>query len=375
MNKKIKTLEELKDSKILFEKNVPPFGYIIILTVSVLLIGVIIWSVFAPKVYMIRALGTVTSENVNYVMSSVGGTVIDSKMQEGLFVKEGEVLFCVKSSEYNVQSKQLNDNLTVYKDRIEQYRKLIKSIKDDKNYFDSSSYEDDLYYTAFEAYKSQIKQNQFDASTYKNYGYSDEQIAVEIEKSQAKTSEIYYSAIQNAENSIADCELQIASINAQLAALQSGKEEYQIVASASGTLHLLTDYKNGMVVQAGAAIAVIAPENEDAIIEAYVSPADRARMNDNDRVEIAVSGLTQSVYGKISGRVIQIDSNSTVREGENGENNSAFKVKIRPDCNYLTSKSGNKINLSNGMAVEARIQYDQVTYFNYVIEKLGFLVR
>lgn len=375
MNKKIKTLDELRDSKILFNKNVPAFGYMLILVVSTLLVGVIIWSIFAPKTYIIKANGTVISENANYVMSAFGGTITDSKMQEGILVKENDTLFCVNSSEYNIQSKQLNENLTIYITRIEQYQKLIKSIKDDKNYFNASNYADNLYYTAFEAYKAQVKQNEFDASTYKNYGYTDEQIEIEIGKAQAKTAEIYYSAIQNAENAIAECELQIASINSQLAALQSGKEEYEITASASGTLHLLADYKNGMVVQAGAAVATITPENDQVIIEAYVSPADRARMNVNDSVEIAVSGLTQSVYGKISGQVIQIDSNISTQEGENGKSNSFFKVKIKPDYNYLTSKSGSKIDLSNGMAVEAGIQYDKVTYFNYVMEKIGFLVR
>ena len=42
---------------------------------------------------------------------------------------------------------------------------------------------------------------------------------------------------------------------------------------------------------------------------------------------------------------------------------------------FRSSKSGEKINVSNGMSVESRIEYDKVTYFNYVIEKLGFMVR
>ncbi|MEA5137354.1 MAG: hypothetical protein VB035_14590 [Candidatus Fimivivens sp.] len=30
---------------------------------------------------------------------------------------------------------------------------------------------------------------------------------------------------------------------------------------------------------------------------------------------------------------------------------------------------------ANGISVEARIQYDKVTYFNYVAEKLGFKIK
>ena len=93
-----------------------------------------------------------------------------------------------------------------------------------------------------------------------------------------------------------------------------------------------------------------------------------------ENVEIAVLGLTQSVYGKMEGSVIKIDSNVTTQQTENGNSNT-FKIKVKPNSNYLISKSGEKIDLLNGMEVEARVQYDKVTYFNYVMEKLGFLVR
>ncbi len=60
MRKKIKTLAELKDSKLLYDQDIPAFGYMIVAVVALLLIGVIIWSMFAPKPYMITAAGTVT---------------------------------------------------------------------------------------------------------------------------------------------------------------------------------------------------------------------------------------------------------------------------------------------------------------------------
>ena len=48
-----------------------------------------------------------------------------------------------------------------------------------------------------------------------------------------------------------------------------------------------------------------------------------------------------------------------------------FKIRILPEMDYLVSKTGDKVNLSNGMTVEARIIYDKMTYFDYVLEKLG----
>ncbi|MEA5137348.1 MAG: HlyD family efflux transporter periplasmic adaptor subunit [Candidatus Fimivivens sp.] len=373
MSKSVKTLDELRDSRILYDKKVPPFGYIIVLIVLALLVGVVIWSLSAPKVYVIKANGTVTNADANYVMSAYTGSIINSRMVEGMLVTAGEELFTVRSADYDLQVQQLKETRTAYEDKKSQYEKLVRSIQDNTNYFNAASADDTLYYSAYETYQAQVAQNSIDTSTYKSYGYTDEQIAAAVAKNSAKITEVYYTAIQSAENSISECEIQLASIDAQLSALENGQTAYTMTAPVSGTLHLLADYKTGMVAQTGSAIASITPENEDALIEAYVSTADRARMHEGDTVEIAVSGLTQTVYGTISGTVAQIDSNVTTQESGD-ETSSVFKVKIHPDSTYLVSRDGEQVTLSNGLSVEARIQYDKVTYFNYVIEKLGFKI-
>lgn len=375
MKKQMKTMEQLKDSRLLFEKKLPAFGYMILLIVTVALAGIVVWSVKARKPYMIISQGTVTGETSNYVMPAYTGEIEQCYMEEGKIVQVGDVLFTIKSTDYNLQEEQLLANKQTYETQIAQSELLVKSIKDNTNYFDSSDPEDELYYSAYEAYKAQVAQNAFDGSMYQAYGYSDEQIKKELVKNQGKISEIYYNAIQSAENAIKEAKLQIASIDAQLSAIDSGQAEYSVKATSTGVLHMLADYKNGMVVQTGSAVATITPENSDVMVEAYVSTADMARMEEGNKVQMAVDGLIQTIYGNVTGTVVSIDSNITSIEGENGQSNSVFKIKIKPDADYLINKSGKKVNLSNGMTVESRITYDEVTYFNYVLEKIGVLVR
>lgn len=375
MKKQMKTMEQLKDSRLMFEKTLPAFGYMLLLIITLSLAGVVVWSTVARKPYMIISQGTVTNSDSGYVMPAYTGEIQESYMEEGKLVQEGDILFTIKSTDYNLQEEQLTDSRTVYEKQVEQAELLVKSIKDDKNYFDASDPEDELYYSTYEAYKSQVAQNTFDASTYQAYGYSEEQIQAELEKNQGKIAEIYYSAIQSAENIKKEAKQQIDSIDAQLAAVGSGQAEYSVKASGTGVLHLLADYKKGMVVQTGSAVATITPENSEVIVEAYVSTSDMARMEEGDKVQLAVDGLIQSIYGNITGTVETIDSNLTSMEGENGQSSSVFKIRIKPNSDYVVSRSGRKVNLSNGMTVEARITYDEVTYFNYVLEKLGLLTR
>ncbi len=374
MKRIAKSLDSLKDSRIMFEKQPPAFGYILILIVSIFFACAVIWSMKTPKMYMIQAQGTVTNTESNYVMCSYTGEIENCNMQEGALVNEGDTLFTVKSTDYNLQQKQLIESRKIYKKQIEKYKLLVQGIKDDTNYFDASNPDDELYYNTFEKYKAQVAQNAVDTSTYKAYGYSDEQIESEMIKNQGKISEIYYSTIENAENAIKEAKLQIASIDSQLSAVKSGQEAYEVKATSSGVLHLLENYKDGMVVQTTTTVATITPENSNRVIEAYVSTADMARMKEGDEVQIVIDGLSQAVYGTVSGVVSRIDSNVTARESENGVS-QVFKILIDMNTDYVISQTGDKVDIVNGMTATARISYDKVTYFNYVLEKLGFKAK
>ena len=54
---------------------------------------------------------------------------------------------------------------------------------------------------------------------------------------------------------------------------------------------------------------------------------------------------------------------------------SYYKMTITPDSTYVISNSGDKVDLSNGMSVTARVEYDKLTYFEYAMEALGVLFR
>ncbi len=372
MKKTVKTLESMRDSRILYDKNLPAFGYALIFIVGVFLVLAIIWSINTPKMYIIQVQGMVTSEESNYVMSTYTGQIDTCNMREGMLVEKGDVLFTVKSTEYDLQEQQLIESKKAYELQIYQNEILVKAIKDDTNYFDESNPDDSLYYHIYEVYKSQITQSTLDTSAYQMYGYTDEQIEAELIRNQGKIDEIYYSAIKSAESTIEQAKLQVVSIDAQLAAINNGQANYKVKATATGVLHMIGNYKSGMVVQTMTTVATITPEKSKPIIEAYISTSDMARIHTGDEVQIVVDGLSQSVYGTISGSVEQIDSNITTQERNGGSTVQVFRILISMDADYVISQSGDKIDITNGMSVVARIQYDKVTYFNYILDKLGF---
>lgn len=114
MYEQVKTMDELRDSRLLFDKQFPLFGFQMLILIVLLAAGVTAWSIRTPKVYMITAYGTVTSSDANYVMSGYTGEIGTCNMEEGKLVEEGDVLFTIKSTDYDVQQEQLEESRAAY---------------------------------------------------------------------------------------------------------------------------------------------------------------------------------------------------------------------------------------------------------------------
>lgn len=366
----VKNLTDLRDSKIVYDRNPPELGYWLLAIVAVGMIALVVWSTKAPKTYICQAGGTVQSENKTYIMSSYSGSITEMYVSEGSFVNEGDRVAHLKSTELDLQREQYEGQLELYRAQLAQYEKLIRSIQDNRNYFDETSADDQPYYYQYESYQSQVAQNSFDASAYAGMGYTSAQIQTLIEQNQSRVEQIYYSFLQSASEQVTALQTNIQNLNNQLSMLDTGASDYTIYAPTSGTIHMDTAYKEGMVLSAGSVLATVASENSDYEIIAYISLGDRPLIHEGDICTIAVTGLAQNVYGTLKGRVQRIDSDMT-----SSGSGAAYKLSIAPESTYLVSKNGDKVDLYNGMSVTARIVYDKITYFQYVLEALGVLTR
>lgn len=381
MPRQVRSLKDLSDSKILYDRQLPAFGYMIVVLVSALLIGILIWSLVTPKVYIVKGSGMIESTNKNYIMSAYSGAISQIKIKNGDYAEKGDLLFSIQSTDLNLQQIQIDGKIELYEKQISQFQKLQQSIQDNINYFDQNNADDLQYYNQFETYNAQIAQNAIDITTYQQYGYTDTQIQAEIKKNEGKISEIYHATLKSVEESISNAKAERDNLKIQGDAVSAGQSDYKITANTSGIIHMSTDYKEGMVIQAGTPVGSIADENDSYIVKAYINVEDMPRVNIGDSVDIVVSGLLQSVYGTIPGTLIKIDSDITSSQGSTDQDQtksngtSYFRLDIQADANYLVSKSGRKYNLSNGTAVETRIKYDEVTYFKYFLQLLGVLVR
>ena len=370
MTTTIRDINELQDRRIMMEKKLPPFGYALILLTAALILFLVVWSTKNYRTYVSQSSGSAQAANKTYIMSSYSGSITELNIAEGSYVNEGDLIAHIKSTDLDMQQDSLQSQLDIYKKQKSQYEKLVKSIQDDKNYFSETDIDDQPYYYQYETYKSQVAQKAFDASPYQAAGYSDEQIKALMEQNQSEVEALYYSTLQSISASLTSVQSNIDNLQSQMDALSTGANDYYIYAPTSGVIHMDTPYKVGMVLSAGTPLATVASENSDLEVVAYVTLNDRPLLHVGDPCKIAITGLSEYSYGTLTGTVTSIDSDVTA-----SSSGSYYKMTITPDSTYVISNSGDKVDLSNGMSVTARVEYDKLTYFEYAMEALGVLFR
>ena len=370
MTTTIQNLDDLQDRRIMMDRDVPPYGYAFVILVGLFMIFLLVWSTRTNRIYVSQNSGTVQASNKTYIMSSYSGSITELNVSEGTYVNEGDLIAHIKSTDLDMQQDSIQSQLDIYKKQKSQYEKLVKSIQDDKNYFSETDIDDQPYYYQYETYKSQVAQKAFDASPYQAAGYSDEQIKALMEQNQSEVEALYYSTLQSISASLTSVQSNIDNLQSQLDALNTGANDYYIYAPTSGVIHMDTPYKVGMVLSAGTPLATVASENSDLEVVAYVTLSDRPLLHVGDPCKIAITGLSEYSYGTLTGTVTSIDSDVTA-----SSSGSYYKMTITPDSTYVISNSGDKVDLSNGMSVTARVEYDKLTYFEYAMEALGVLFR
>lgn len=365
---KIYNLSEMTDSKLLYDKNPPKFMVYIVAIMLILLIIFITWSTKSIKTYVVKGTGLVTTENKSNIMAKSSGEIDEIFVNEGKEVREGEVLVSLKPVEPKLQLEQVDLQINLYNKRIELISKAEKEASKGINTFSINNSDEVEFYNKLENSYTKRKEFIVDEEDLKKQGYSEEEINKFKSNQKIKLDEAYYDTILEFTNERQQLQFEKSKLEAQKLGLEKSTEEYKILASKNGKIHLSTQLTKGMVIQSGSLMGSIATNEENLIIETLISSTDRPRIHQGDEVSLAVSGLNQSEYGTVKGIVKIIDEDATI---DNTKGNVFFNIKVEPEKTYLQDKNGEKVNLSLGMVAETRIKYEKITYMNYFLEQIG----
>ena len=158
------TKDQLKDSRIFFDKNPPLFGTIFLIFTIVIIIVSIILANFLIKPYIVRAQGTVTTTDTRYVSVNANGSVIEMIAHEGGKIKRGQPIIKVTNGQEGLQVESLTKQLSKAREKLEAMDLYQKSLEDKVNYMSNSGVEQE-YYGYIEYYLLQLKSEAYSDNT------------------------------------------------------------------------------------------------------------------------------------------------------------------------------------------------------------------
>lgn len=148
--------DRLKNSRIFFDKRPPKYMTFLVYFTLLILVLLIFTSSKIKKNYIVKANGQISDKNIEYVSSNVNGTIKEIKVEEGSFVKKGDLILVISNGEENIQRteyKKILDNNKLKKELLEKYR---KSLDEKTNHMMDSGIEQE-YYGKVEYYLDALK--------------------------------------------------------------------------------------------------------------------------------------------------------------------------------------------------------------------------
>jgi HlyD family secretion protein len=152
-------------------------------------------------------------------------------------------------------------------------------------------------------------------------------------------------------------------------------------ATADGTILQLNLRNPGQVVQAGQAIAQIAPPNYSLLIKAQVSSGDINKVAKGAEVQMRVNGCPYTEYGTLKGTVQTISADTVAAAASSTANNTntpvaaksaAYEVTIQPKT-LLLGTGANPCQLKFGMDGRADIITKKETVLTFILKKARLL--
>jgi multidrug resistance efflux pump len=359
---------ELKESKLIYERKLPAFGIIITLLMLIFVVASVMWAAFSVKTYIVKATGICVSENKVNLMNRVGGAIKSINITEGGEVSAGDVLIEFDSFQTELQIAKLEADLSFYTNKKDILDRLIIFINN------LSLSKPETRVNPFDNSKTSEMAAYSNAQTFLDYINGQEKQAQDEEReyAQSEVDSLKTQFLSQQYTSLDELIGQCQQKESEIKVYQDSLAEYKVVAEIDGVVHLSQGLTLGTVIQAGSLLGSISSPDPDSLyFQSVINAQDRAKINVGDPLEIAVAGLPQNEFGVIKGKVVAIDIDST--QTENGE--VYYTVKIKPEKTTLQNGSGDKIELTSGMLGESRIKYDETTWLKWAIEQIGVKFR
>ena len=169
-------------------------------------------------------------------------------------------------------------------------------------------------------------------------------------------------------NTISSIDAELLSLNERLRDVEKSLEMSCIYANISGKVFLTRDFVKGDVIESGATVANIIPDESNYCVILYVPEYNISSISVGQDVEYTFNGISVTDFGKVNGKITEISVDS-VADNRTGE--KYYKVKGDLDKFFLKDKKGETRQIKVGMITNAHAITGTQSIFSWLLDKLG----
>lgn len=365
-------------------------GTVIIFGVFTLLIAVIVWACLSKIDVVITSSGTMQPVgNISTLNTYASGTVKAINVEEGAYVKAGDVLIELDTQSIDIDVESLNNQKEILEAQKEIYT-MIKNGKDVTT-VDVAKYSSNLQpyiLTIIDNDKAYQNNLSILESTKENAGLTRDiaQIKYDDYNTNSAISMAEFNAqelvLKQAENEYLQAEMNIfnaqtsyseqinssvSEINSRLKQAESELERYQlsleyqkITAPVNGYINSIAVNNIGEAVTSAQQIATIVPADSPIEMVCYVKNMDIADIKVGMEAEIKLEAYPYNKYGTVKGTVKYISPSSFSSE----QMGSVYLVKLE------IADVPEKIDIVSGLSGSVEIKTDKRTVMEYFLDPI-----
>ncbi len=365
-------------------------GTVIILCVFSLLIAAVIWACLSKTDIVVTSSGTIQPVgNISSLNSYASGTIKSINIEEGAYVKAGDVLIELDTQSLDIDADTLTNqkevleaqkeiyamiranedidsiDITKYDVNIQPY--ILTIIDTDKSYRnnlstlesakENASLNSDIAKIKLEEYKTNpnVSQAEYDAQKLVVKQAENEFIQAETNVLKAQTT---YSEQIN--SSLSEINGNISQIDAQLEKYRLSIENQKIVSPVNGYINSIAVNNIGETVTSAQQVVTIVPADTPVEMVCYVKNMDIADIKVGMDAEIKLEAYPYNKYGTVKGTVKYISPSSF----QNEKLGSVYLVKLDVD------DTNPNINVMSGLSGAVEVKIGKQSIMRYFLDPI-----
>lgn len=358
----IMDMKEMSDSTQVYASRPNPFLAVFIWLLMLMAASAVCWMSFFKVECYVRGTGTfqMTREAVS-VSSRSSGVVETCSLEEGRYVRAGELLFSVdgtpyqqKLTVYRQQQKETEEHICILK-------AYLASLEEEDTLLDSQT--ENRFYSEIMTRKALFENAVATAGADLAVNADDERVKrakeqVVLTEKQAVQSELF-----SQKASAQECSNKVLELETALA-------DCTVRAPADGYISMEEGLQEGDYIQQGMKICRIVPEtSESCCAEVYISNQDIGKLREGQTVKLEATAYPVSEYGDFTGTIETIAKD--IRVSSTGT--ACYLVRVHCDSAAAYSQKGEKVQIINGMACQAKVVTDTQSVLQFLLQKINLL--